>query len=341
MVRAAMNSMPVHLWQDELALDETDAGIVRALYDDPYSTNRVLSRIVGIHEIEVARRIRLMDEANQMRLMAVLDIFKAGYAMLAHMRLTVAPRQERALIGKIRTAPLRRYLCALHTTDTPGLVEATLRFSSHAELSRVIREDFSQMSEIVHIEADTTVSIDRYRLGVTHLALPSPDDVPAEGPERLKEDLRLGDLDDLDICIVGALQQSGRTSSRELGRRFDVAEGTIRNRLAKLDALQLMKIIPILDIQVIGVSDVTRVRASVRPADLEIATRALLDNPYVSYLAQTTGQYNLHFVLTTPDRKTTRSTLSKLSNGARLRQKISTKIQDLEFFDHRWQVLSA
>lgn len=322
-------------------LGAVDRDIVAVLRDDPYSTNRDIGSRLGLHETEVARRIRAMDDGNSMRLMAVLDMFRAGYSMLAHARIVSQPKREREVIRGLLRPKMRQRLCALHTTDTPGLLEATFRIAAHADLAELVRSGLAGITAILKAEIDSTIAIERYRLGVAQLALPGPGALSPDWLNDLRRDMHVRHLDDLDLNIIAALQEAGRTSSRELSRRFDVTEGTIRNRLGKLDDRGLMKIIPMLDLRLVGVVDVTRVRASIRPANLNSVVRLLLDDPSVSYVSETTGSRNLHFLLTAPDLKTSRGTIAKFSKLAGVSSVTETKVRTLEFFDHRWQILSA
>lgn len=322
-------------------LSAVDTDITALLRADPYSTNRDIGARLRLHETEVARRIRTMDESHSMRLMAVLDIFKAGYSMLAHARITAQPKREREVVRALIGPKLRRNLCSLHTTDSPCLLEATFRIATHADLADLIRDGLAQVPSILTAEIDTTVAIERYRLGVSRLTGLPPGLAGLDAFDDLKRSIHTPQLDDLDLQIVTALQQAGRTSSREMARRFDVTDGTIRNRLGKLDRLGLMRIFPILDVRLAGVSDVTRIRASIRPAELRRAISLLLGDSAVAYISETTGSRNLHFMLTTPDAKATRATLTKLSKAAGMSDLVVTKVGTVEFLDHRWQVLSA
>lgn len=322
-------------------LGAVDNDITALLRADPYSTNRDIGARLSLHETEVARRIRAMDESQSMRLMAILDIFKAGHSMLAHARIVTLPRREAEVVQALIGPDLLRNLCSLHTTDTPGLLEATFRLATHADLADLIRNGLAHIPGVSTAEIDITVAIERYRLGVSRLTGLVPGISNLASFDDLKRSIHVRQLDDLDLSIIVALQQAGRTSSREMARRFDVTDGTIRNRLGKLDRLGLMKIIPILDVRLAGVVDVTRIRASIRPPDLRRVIALLLEDPSVAYISETTGARNVHFMLTTPDAKTTRGTLARLSKIVGMSDVLATKVENVIFLDHRWQVLSA
>lgn len=106
--------------------------------------------------------------------------------------------------------------------------------------------------------------------------------------------LRKSGLDDLDHKIIAILQEDGRLSASEVaGRIGNIAERTVRNRIASL--LQNK------DIVVSAIPDPTKVGGDVQ-ADLLIETaagesdavaRRMVEFDQVGYLCAMTGEYNL------------------------------------------------
>lgn len=106
--------------------------------------------------------------------------------------------------------------------------------------------------------------------------------------------LRKSELDSLDYKIISILQEDGRLSASEVaGRIGNIAERTVRNRIASL--LQNKHIV------VSAIPDPTKVGRDVQ-ADLLIETAPgegdavaskMVEFDQVSYLCAMTGEYNL------------------------------------------------
>ncbi|RJF93150.1 Lrp/AsnC family transcriptional regulator [Sphingomonas cavernae] len=98
-------------------------------------------------------------------------------------------------------------------------------------------------------------------------------------------------LDDLDHRIIDRLGHDARVSNREIGREFDLTEGTIRSRLKRL-----------LDNKVIRVAAVTNANRLRNPilaylwieadsaADIERVAASLAELPEIGFVATTLGR---------------------------------------------------
>lgn len=99
-------------------------------------------------------------------------------------------------------------------------------------------------------------------------------------------------IDDTDRAIIALLQQDGRIAYTEIARQLQLAEGTVRNRVARLQrrgALQIVAVIAPLKLGLRRVLIGIRVRGRAL-ASVEQAVREL---PEVDYVAVTTGTYDL------------------------------------------------
>lgn len=98
-------------------------------------------------------------------------------------------------------------------------------------------------------------------------------------------------LDELDHRIIDRLGHDARVSNREIGREFDLTEGTIRSRLKRL-----------LDNKVIRVAAVTNANRLRNPilaylwieadsaADIERVAASLAELPEIGFVATTLGR---------------------------------------------------
>lgn len=74
------------------ALDGLDRRILDSLRADPRRTNKALAAATGVGEATIAARIRALENAGIMKIMAQRDYRAAGFHVLAHVSVCVAGR---------------------------------------------------------------------------------------------------------------------------------------------------------------------------------------------------------------------------------------------------------
>jgi len=101
-------------------------------------------------------------------------------------------------------------------------------------------------------------------------------------------------LDDLDYQILEKLIHDGRKSFTDLADELNVSVGTVRNRYNAFIENNLLTIIGRVNPEKIGFHTYAQILIKVRPVD-KIADVAanIAKLPEVSFLAMTTGQYDL------------------------------------------------
>ena len=114
------------------------------------------------------------------------------------------------------------------------------------------------------------------------------------------DDLRLnqaGDgspLDDLDFSILVLLQKDGRMSFTEMASELGVSISNVRNRVTKLIEEKTIQIVGRVNAEKVGFHAYARIKISVRPANvIDAVAKKLLKLPEVSFLAITSGEYDL------------------------------------------------
>ncbi|HLK28080.1 MAG TPA: Lrp/AsnC family transcriptional regulator [Puia sp.] len=101
-------------------------------------------------------------------------------------------------------------------------------------------------------------------------------------------------LDDLDFAILTFLQQDGRMSFTLIAEKLKVSIGTIRTRFNNMLEEGTVSIIGRVDPEKVGFRAYAHIAVFVRPATLkEKVARAIAKLPEVSFLAMTSGDYDL------------------------------------------------
>lgn len=111
-------------------------------------------------------------------------------------------------------------------------------------------------------------------------------------------------MDERDIEILEYLRKDGRIPFTEIAKEMGVAEGTIRNRVAKLQENRVLQIIGLADPHRLGYDAPAIIGVSVQPPHLETVADAIAALPEVSYLIMVSGEYDLMVEVMCRDRQT-------------------------------------
>lgn len=101
-------------------------------------------------------------------------------------------------------------------------------------------------------------------------------------------------IDSVDTSIIGLLEEDGRIANKEIARRLDVSEGTVRNRIARLMKNGYLKVKGLIhpdknpDYQLVLLG--AKVAVS---SDLRSSAAAIAKMPYVKAVTVVTGRYDL------------------------------------------------
>ena len=105
-------------------------------------------------------------------------------------------------------------------------------------------------------------------------------------------------LDAMDLSVLRMLQADGRMSFTDMANRLNVSVGMIRNRYNRMAEQRIIHIIGWTDPVKVGLNAYARVLLSIRPTHKIREVADLLSGmEEVSFLAQTTGNYNLEINL--------------------------------------------
>ncbi len=101
-------------------------------------------------------------------------------------------------------------------------------------------------------------------------------------------------LDKLDFAILSYLQKDGRMSFTVIAKKLKVSIGTIRTRFNRLIEDGIINIIGRVDPDKVGFHSYAHIAIYVRPATLkDKIAKAIVKMPEVSFLAMTSGEYDL------------------------------------------------
>ncbi|ADB51021.1 Lrp/AsnC family transcriptional regulator [Conexibacter woesei] len=103
---------------------------------------------------------------------------------------------------------------------------------------------------------------------------------------------RSATIDDLDRAIIETLQADGRESFRNIARRLDVAEGTIRNRYERLTEAGVLDVVGVTNPLALGFDAMAMVGVKTSGAPQAVAD-VVSEFEAVSYVVIVAGQFDL------------------------------------------------
>jgi Lrp/AsnC family transcriptional regulator for asnA, asnC and gidA len=101
-------------------------------------------------------------------------------------------------------------------------------------------------------------------------------------------------LDELDFAILDCLQEDGRMSFTVMAEKLNVSVGTVRTRMNKMVEDGTIHFIGRVDPDKVGFHCYAHIAVYVRPAtQREQIAQQIMQEPEVSFLALTSGEYDL------------------------------------------------
>jgi Lrp/AsnC family transcriptional regulator for asnA, asnC and gidA len=119
----------------------------------------------------------------------------------------------------------------------------------------------------------------RTRRVVTPASMPGPASAP---------------LNALDANIITLFQSDGRRTNTDIARQLGVAEGTVRNRITRLLADEVIKFGVWPNPLKIGYQTYAFIEIQVNPPDLEEVAEQLASFPEIAFVGICTGSFDLH-----------------------------------------------
>jgi DNA-binding Lrp family transcriptional regulator len=277
--------------RDTPVLDEADLRIIQLLTAQGRLTNRALATEIGLTEATIATRIRSLVGRGVLGVTAMIDWDAAGYRWDAWIDVEVLGRPVRDVAHDLAEVDgVHSVMVVLGPVDL--VVHALLK--DHREAVDLIGSRLAEVPGVGRIRPNVTLETLKYvveyaRLPIRPGPLVFPDPVVA--------------VDDLDQAVIGALVVDGRQSNREIARKLDVSEGTVRVRLRRLEESGLLRIAGQSDPYLVGAArawafvgvDVTSGHARTVAGDLAAL-------PEVAIVAMTAGRHDLLVLVITASR---------------------------------------
>lgn len=106
--------------------------------------------------------------------------------------------------------------------------------------------------------------------------------------------------DQLDRKIIAILRVDGRASNAGIARKVGVSEGTVRRRLKNLVQEEFIQVVALPDAAKMGNKSQALIGVQVDPDKVDVVADALKSLPEVTWVAVTTGSYDVFAWATLP-----------------------------------------
>jgi DNA-binding Lrp family transcriptional regulator len=276
---------------DSRRIDDLDRDIIERLRQSPEATNRSLAKALGVTEQTIAARIRRLDEANLLRVLAVLDVRTVGYRLFAIVGIQVSGRAPSDVAEEVAALP-----CVTGITSCLGGFElvATFYARDQADLSEQLEKRLGAIPGVEDMESFLVLKRVRHRIDWATL--------DRLAPRKLAPEANV-EMDDLDRQILELLQANARTSFREIGRRLSCSEGTVRLRARHLEESGLFRIQALTDVSIGPGSNAAWIAIKARRGSTRHVAEAIGRLPEAGFVGITLGRFDVIALMSTPSRE--------------------------------------
>jgi Lrp/AsnC family transcriptional regulator, regulator for asnA, asnC and gidA len=115
----------------------------------------------------------------------------------------------------------------------------------------------------------------------------------SQPPARVDGDDGESFFDKTDRSIIGCLREDGRMSHADIARRLGAAEATVRRRLQRMQTSGMLRVVPVVDPDSVGMQTSLFLGVKVEAGSWEAVAKAVAALPEVRYVAVTTGSFDL------------------------------------------------
>ncbi|MEY2463555.1 MAG: hypothetical protein QOH64_1693 [Acidimicrobiaceae bacterium] len=270
-------------------LDELDRRLIEILRDDPRLSNRAMAEAVGVTDETVAARLRRMLDTGAMAMTAIVDWAAAGYGAraVARARFDGVPTSD-------AVKPLFEIDGVHAVSETSGCADAVIYLlgTDVEQLRQLVADHVRPLSGLSDLVVDVVTDTPKHSVGISTLPMQrwSPASLPAP----------VVALDELDARILEEVAVDGHESNREVARRLQVSDSTVRARLQRMESAGLIRVLAMVDPVTTG--DIAGVGIVFLTLDgsSEVVLDRLVDDPTVAIVERCIGAADITIILNAP-----------------------------------------
>ena len=147
---------------DSFDFDATDLAIIQKLKENGRATNREIAEELGLTANTVSSRIRQMEDANQLRIIAVSDFAAHGHDVLIQLAIEIDNRPVIEAAQQIAQFP---EVFAAHVVNGNYDIDCLVAVPDFDALKRFMLEKLSKVAGIRSMSPSIAVDIVKYQFG--------------------------------------------------------------------------------------------------------------------------------------------------------------------------------
>ncbi|OCC25160.1 AsnC family transcriptional regulator [Croceicoccus estronivorus] len=143
--------------------DATDRSIVELLRHNGRATNQQIAEKLGLTATTVSSRIKRMEDANQLRVVAVSDFAAHGFSFLMEVAIEVDGRPASEVAQELAAFP---EVFAVHLVTGRYEIDMLVALRDFDDLSHLLLDKFSQIHGIRSMTPAIVVDIIKYQFDI-------------------------------------------------------------------------------------------------------------------------------------------------------------------------------
>ncbi|MFM7783313.1 MAG: Lrp/AsnC family transcriptional regulator [Gammaproteobacteria bacterium] len=262
-------------------MDVEDEQIFELLCQNGRRSNREIARELGIPERQVAQRIRRMIADEDMRILAVTDIFAAGFEFMLLIGVEVALRSANEVAEDLAELP---EVVSVMLTMGACDIEIVVIAENHGSLVGFVGELLSSVPGIRSFQLSLCLQICKYGTGAGPLvSRPNP-------PMRLPA---TGMADELDKATVECLWADPRSTNQAIASALGVSESAVRQRINAMRKRKLVRITAMKNMRIESGQMFASIGVEVAGRDIAAVAGDLASLPDTGFVATVLGRYHI------------------------------------------------
>jgi Lrp/AsnC family transcriptional regulator for asnA, asnC and gidA len=271
-------------------MDGLDRKLLNELVSNGYRKTKVLASALNVGERTVRRRISMMTENGNIKIIAVLNPILFGYAAWAKIGIKIKAGALSKVARRLVLHP-SVYFVAL-TIGGFDILIAT-HFYTIEELKNFVNIELTKIKDIKNTETMMLLRPLKYY----NFYLSEPD--PNNNDKKLKlfsdgiSQKVSYQVDETDRRILGILMQDGLARPTEIKAHVDLMEAAIRKRLKNMASNEVFKIHVVPNIEVLGYEAWATMGININYQFNHNSLSSLVRNQAVYLIATSLGRFNL------------------------------------------------